>query len=303
MLLYKGGLNNYCQNTFARGEKAQLSRLTTYGLGGFADKVYFPQTPYEAKAVYSSALAMGEKIFILGNGSDVLASDEGFRGSIICTRKMKGIIRLKENRITCLAGTDISSVLTYCKNNELGGIEYMYGIPASIGGAAYMNAGVGEFSISQNIESVSCFGDICGKIGAEKCNFGYRHSTMRDINALILAVTLKLEHVSRNEICKRTEYFREKRAHLPKGRSCGCVFMNGEGYSSGELIDKAGLKGAKRGGAYISCEHANFIINRGGSASDVKYLIELAKGEVYSRFGVKLREEVVYIGEFNDFNG
>lgn len=303
MLLYKSGLRNYAANALKCCRRIKLSEITTYGLGGYADECYFPKTPYQAKLVYGALKDDGSKIAVLGNGSNVLASDKGFDGSIICMREMRGIIRLNKTRICCLAGTRISSILNYCKKNGLSGIEFMCGIPASIGGAAFMNAGIGNYSISQNIVNIDYFGDFCGKLGVKQCNFEYRQSTMRSINGLILSVTLKLSSAEPGEIEEKINYFKSKRAHLPKGKSCGCVFKNGVNYSSGELIDKVGLKGMKSGGAYISPEHANFIINGGGSSEDVKRLVELAKRRVLLEFGVELQEEVVYIGEFNDFNG
>ena len=297
MLLYKSGLNNYLTNAINCKKHIKLADITTYGLGGYAE-CYFPKTPYEAKQVYSYLKSKGNKISVLGNGSNVLASDSAFNGSVICMREMCGIIRVSESRIICLAGTKISSILKYCKSSGLSGLEYMFGIPASIGGAAFMNAGIGKYAVSQNIVNIDYFGDFCGKISKNQCCFGYRRSTMRNINGLILSVTLKLTPATPNEIDEKISYFKLKRAHLPKGRSCGCVFKNGENYSSGELIDKAGLKGLKCGGAYISPEHANFIINDGGSADDVKKLIEIAKQNVLQKFGIELQEEVVYIGDF-----
>jgi len=303
MLLYKGGLNNCITNCLNCCRRTKLAEITTYGLGGYADWCYFPRTTYQAKRIYSFLKAQGKEIAVIGNGSNVLVSDGGFGGGVICLKEMSGIIKLGGNKICCLAGTKISTILKYCKKNGLSGIEYMYGIPASIGGAAFMNAGVGEYSISRNIVSVNYFGDICGKINAKQCNFTYKHSTMRDINGIILSVTLQLTAASEKEIIQRIEFFKRKRAHLPKGKSCGCVFKNGENYSSGELIDKAGLKGLRCGGAYVSYEHANFIISGGSSADEVKKLIYKVKQSVLLKFGIELQEEVVYIGDFNDFNG
>ncbi len=298
MLLYKSGLSNCISSPIKCCECVKLSELTTYGLGGYIKECYFPKTPYQAKCIYSILKERGVAVAILGNGSDVLASDKGFSGALICLRDMSGIIRLNNTRIACLAGTKISEILRYCKKHCLSGIEYMYGIPASIGGAAFMNAGIGKCSISQNIVNVDYFGDFCGKISSKQCNFGYRQSTMCNINGIILAVTLDLSLSSPQEIEEKTAYYKAKRAHLPKGRSCGCVFKNGGNYSSGELIDKAGLKGLRYGGAYISHEHANFIINDGGCADDVRKLISVVKRCVFHDFGVELQEEVVYIGEF-----
>lgn len=298
MLLYKSGLNNCA--TYAKNccRRVKLSDFTTYGLGGYANECYFPKTPYQAKRIYNELKSSSKNIIVLGNGSNILAADSDVNDPVICLREMCGIIRVGKNRISCLAGTKISTILRYCKSNRLSGIEYMCGIPASIGGAAFMNAGIGKYSISQNIVNIDYFGDLCGKISAKQCNFSYKQSTMRNINGLILAVTLHLVTSSVEEIDEKINFFKLKRSHLPKGKSCGCVFKNGESYSSGELIDKSGLKGARFGGAYVSDQHANFIINGGGSADDVKQLIELVKRRVKEEFGIELQEEVVYIGDF-----
>ncbi len=298
MLLYKSGLSKYIKNPDRCSERVKLSGLTTYGLGGYADSCYFPKSPYQAKRIYSYIKSRGEEPIILGNGSNILISDRGINLPVICLKKMSGIVRLSETRIYCLAGTKISEILQYCKKRSLSGIEYMYGIPASIGGAAFMNAGIGNCAISQNIVNIDYFGDICGKISSKYCKFGYRQSTMRNINGIILAVTLDLHFASPQEIEEKLNFFKIKREHLPKGRSCGCVFKNGADFSSGELIDKAGLKGTRIGGAYISEAHANFIINDGGSSDDVDSLIKFVKERVFHDFGVQLQEEVVYIGDF-----
>ena len=202
----------------------------------------------------------------------------------------------------CLAGTKVAELLKYCKDNCLGGLEYLYGIPASVGGAAFMNAGVSGHMMGDNVESVRLYDGKAIILINEKCNFGYRHSTMRDINALILSIIVKVDNLSAEEIAERINYFKERRSHLPKGKSCGCVFKNPAGNSAGALIEQAGLKGLRVGGAYVSESHASFIINDGGSSSDVKSVIEIVKARVSEQFGVLLREEVVYIGEFNDFN-
>ncbi len=301
MLLYRRSFKLPRQINCERAEHIKLSRLTTYGLGGMCE-CYFPRTPYSACRIYEK-LRKGGKVAVIGNGSDILASDYGFDGGVICLKRMRGILPISETEILCLAGTNVADILAYCKKRSIGGMEYMYGIPASIGGAAYMNAGVGQYSISQNIVGVKCFGDFNGFLSREKCNFGYRHSTMCDINCLILSVKLRFCKSSDIEIRERTEYFKNKRRHLPKGKSCGCVFKNGENYSAGELIDRAGFKGLRRGNAYVSEKHADFIINEGDCAADVKYLIDIVKRGVLEQFGVRLHEEVVYIGEFNDFNG
>lgn len=299
MLLYKRGLY---EATSLRGiatvSPFDFSENTTYGLGGKADKGYFPNTIYQAKLTFDALKASGRPVTVLGLGSNVLASDDGFNGAVISTRNLRGIIRLSGNRLLCLSGTKISELLTYCKKHSLGGLEFMYGIPATVGGAAFMNAGIGGNAIGDFIESVTVYDGKSAVLSHEKCNFGYRRSTMRDINTLILSIIVKTNESNCAEIEEKINYYRVKRSHLPKGRSCGCVFKNPDGTSAGYLIDSAGLKGLRVGGAVVSNEHASFILNEGGSSTEVKSLIEIVKSRVFERFGVLLEEEVVYIGEF-----
>ncbi|MGN0824034.1 MAG: UDP-N-acetylmuramate dehydrogenase [Candidatus Coproplasma sp.] len=296
MLLYKKGLSSSLklkeQTNFCFADN------TTYKLGGNAKVAYFPQNICQAINAFEECKDKGLKTFVIGNGSNVLASDKGFDGAVISTKYLRGIIRLKNNRLFCLAGTPISALLNYCKRHCLGGVEYLVKIPATVGGAAYMNAGAAGKYVGNSVEKVLVYTDKKRYFNQNQCNFAYKHSTMRNINCLILAVVLKLEPKPTKQIDESLRYYSSLRQHLPKGRSCGCVFKNGEGYSAGELIDKAGMKGIKCGSAVVSNTHANFILLKGNCASDVKELIELVKYVVKLKFGVQLIEEVVYIGEF-----
>ena len=304
MLLYKSGLDKFTNVAAVKTiRQFDFSKNTTYGLGGRAEIAYLPKTIYEAKKVFDRLSSSHTKFEILGNGSNVLVSDKGVSGDVICTKSLCGIIRLDKNRLMCLAGTRIVELLAYCKNRGLGGLEYLYGIPATVGGAAFMNAGVNGVAFGENIESVRVYDGKTRILSREMCNFGYRHSTMRDINALILSIIVNVDECDAEEIENRIEFYKQRRMHLPKGKSCGCVFKNPKGFSAGYLIEAAGLKGVKCGGAYVSDKHASFIINGGGCASDVKILIGKVKDKVFEKFGVLLQEEVVYIGDFNDFNG
>ncbi|MGN0805640.1 MAG: UDP-N-acetylmuramate dehydrogenase [Candidatus Coproplasma sp.] len=298
MLLYKRGLSESLK--LKPQTDFRFADNTTYKLGGIAKIAYFPQNLYQATAAFDICRERGLNTFIIGNGSDVLASDSGFDGAVISTKCLSGIIKLSGNRLFCLTGTPISKLLSYCKKHGLSGVEYMAKIPATVGGAAYMNAGAAGKYFGENIEKVLVYTGKRRYFNKNDCNFTYKHSTMRDINSLILAVVLKLTPKPVCEIEANIKRFSNLRQHLPKGRSCGCVFKNGENYSAGELIDRAGLKGIKCGSAVVSLEHANFIISNGDSADDVRQLIELVKLFVKLKFGVELFEEVVYIGEFNE---
>ena len=304
MLLYKSGLKNcIAEPKIKIVSPFKFSENTTYGLGGNAIAAYMPKTVYEAKIAFDRLTSNGIPFEILGNGSNVLVSDKGISGAVICTKSLRGIVRLDKNRLLCLAGTKVAELLAYCKKHSLGGLEYLHGIPASLGGAAFMNAGVSGAAIGGNVESVRIYDGKSRILTREMCNFAYRHSTMRDIKALILSIIVNVCDSSIEEIDERLKYYKQRRSHLPKGKSCGCVFKNPVKVSAGYLIDNAGLKGFRVGGAYVSERHASFIINDGGSADDVKALIEIVKSKVFEKFGILLNEEVVYIGEFNDFNG
>lgn len=277
-----------------------FAQNTTYRLGGRARIAYYPKNIYQAVAAFNYCKNNGLKTFIIGNGSNVLASDKEFDGAVISTKYLKGIIRLRNDRLFCLAGTTVPQLLNYCKTHGVGGVEYLTKIPASIGGAAYMNAGAAGKYLGGDIEKVLIYDGKKRYLWQKDCNFTYKHSTMRDINCIILAVVVKLKANSNSKIADEIEHYSGLRKRLPKGRSCGCVFKNPPDGFAGQLIENAGLKGIRYGSAVVSREHANFIISEGQSASDVKELISLVKYVVMLKFGVELDEEVVYIGDFNE---
>lgn len=283
-------------------ENFSFAKNTTYGLGGTAKVAYFPESEEEAVAVYGSLKAKNDKILILGNGSNILAADKRFDISVISTKNLNRIYK-REGCIYCQSGVTVTKLLNFCKANEIGGFEYLAGIPASVGGLALMNGGIPERHLGDDILSVKIFDGNLRNLDNKQCNFGNKYSTMRDIDCLILGVNLSICAVPREAIEKNIAIFLEKRLIQPRGKSCGCVFKNTKSASAGKLIDEAGLKGLKYGGAEVSREHANFIINNGASASDVYALIQTVKNKVYSLFGIRLDEEVIYIGDRDDFNG
>lgn len=278
-----------------------FSRYTTYGLGGGAKAAYLPSTKEEVITVYDFVKQNFGNFVVLGNGSDVLASDNGFNGAVICTKLLSGITR-DGNKLICLGGTQAKTLLSYCTENGLSGLEYLAGIPASVGGLAYMNGGVNGRHVGDDIVEVGFYDGKTHYFSRAECNFSNKHSTMRDINGIIFSVTLEITPSDSQTVKRNIESFLNFRKAQPKGKSCGCVFKNPEGSvaGAGKLIDEAGLKGLRVGGAEVSREHANFIINRGGSAADVRELIKAVKKRVKEFCGVDLEEEVVYIGEFYD---
>lgn len=275
-----------------------FAKNTTYACGGNAEIAYFPDTIKQAAAVYDYLTKTGKKFVTLGNGSNVLASDKNYDGAVICTKLLSGISRTSPDTIFCYAGTRVAELIKFCIDYGLGGLEYLAGIPATIGGIALMNGGAGGIYISNNIVNVLFYNGTIHNFSNKKCNFGYKYSIMRDINCLILGVELRIYPQMSDKVRDNVSLYLNYRKFHPKGASCGCVFKNVGNLSAGKIIDQVGLKGLTCGNAYVSNEHANFLINKGGRAADIYELIDTVKKKVYERTGIKLEEEVVYIGDF-----
>lgn len=292
---------NFNEDSLSRIEQCQtfdFSKNTTFGLGGKAKKAFYPQTEEEAILLFRALNDHNEKFCILGKGSNVLAADGFYNGIIISTAKLKGIVATPDKHIRCLSGTTVPELLTFCKKQGLSGLEFLAGIPASVGGLTYMNGGAAGKFMSDVIISVSVYDTELRNLSNNQCDFGYKHSIMRDKNCIILSVLMNAETASYAQVDEKIKHYLNARKSQPKGKSCGCVFKNPEGYSAGKLIEECELKGFTYGGASVSREHANFIINDGGKASDVYSLIKIIKEKVLSVKGVVLEEEVVYIGDF-----
>lgn len=308
MLLYKSGNIRavYGESLIKRVRSENgfvFAKNTTYGLGGAAQKAYFPDSIPQAEAVYKKIRASGESSVIFGCGSNVLASDRPFRGSVLCTRELSGIARINRDAIFCLAGTTVPRLLSYCKARGLGGLEFLYGIPATIGGLVYMNGGSDGIFMDSVVRAVRIFDGQAKNLSNAQCKFGAKYSSMQSCGCLICGAFIAVYPSSQDKIEDKINYYKARRSHLPKGRSCGCVFKNPPAAPAGKLIEQAGLKGRRIGGAFVSPVHANFIINDGGTAEDVRKLILTVKREVFLSCGVTLEEEVGYIGDFNEING
>ncbi len=271
---------------------------TTYGTGGRAEIAYFPKYIRQAAFVYSYLVNENINFVILGNGSNILASDKNFDGAVISTKRLSGVYRVGSDKLFCRSGTKVSALLKYCADKGLSGLEYLAGIPASVGGLVYMNGGAGGKVIAQNVLNVKLFDGKIRNFSNNSCQFGNKYSIMRDINSIILGVMLKVEPEKCEKVKDNIVLFLEKRSCQPKGRSCGCVFKNVGALGAGKIIDEAGLKGLSVGNAQVSSEHGNFIINYGSDSADVYALVKEVKRRVFERTGIVLEEEVVYIGDF-----
>ncbi len=279
-------------------ENCLLSDFTTFKIGGRANIVFFPKTVEEFKDLLLCCHKKGEKPFVLGNGSNLLVSDQGYQGVIICTRRLDDI-KFEKNIVLANTGAKLPALCLESQKRSLSGLEFCCGIPATLGGAIKMNAGAYGNAISNTVEYVTVFrrGEVC----IEKPNFGYRKSDIDD-ESIIIGASLRLERLDR-DLIKRQIFLNSKARKIsqPTGYSAGSVFLSVGGVSAGYYVDKAGLKGFQIGGAKVSEKHANFIINTGqATASDVCVLIQKIKEEVYGKFGVTLCTEIRFLGEFNE---
>jgi UDP-N-acetylmuramate dehydrogenase len=241
---------------------------------------------------------------VVGNGSNILVKDKGLKGAVII---LKGKLAefeespRKKGMLTAGGGLSIMELLRYCIREGLSGLEFMAGIPGTVGGAVVMNAGAYGHEICECIEDVRIVTGQGKKVMLDRnlIDFSYRGSSIPS-DSVVYGVTLKLKRESGKKINKRIMDYLEKRretqpVELP---SCGSVFRNPSGDYAGRLIEQAGLKGEKIGGAMISPKHANYIVNTGGArASDILALMELAQKSVNEKFGIKLVPEVRVVGE------
>ena len=237
------------------------------------------------------------KYYIFGKGSNILADDKGYDGVIISTVCLNNSITHESNIIEAGAGLGLDKISDYAMENSLTGFEFACGIPGSLGGAIVMNAGAygGEMSnVLTKVKVLCADGSIKWKDVSE-LDLGYRKSNILANKEIVLAAKLKLEHGNKDEIRAQIEDLNNRRSEKQplEYPSAGSTFKRPEGYFAGKLIDDAGLRGFRLGGAAVSQKHCGFVINYDNASSDdIKKLIEHIKKEVCEKFGVKLECEV-----------
>ena len=274
-----------------------LARYGGYGTGGTADAVFFPADESSVRALVQALKENGAEYAFLGRGTNVLFSDDGYRGAIISTAKLKGIT-INGRVLTVASGTSLTEVLDSALYNSLGGIEFLCGIPASVGGAVAMNAGCFGKTVGDFVLYVT---SISGIYKRSECGFSYRTSRFLEENDCVLSVCLNLDNVEYDQSENKVEYFTAlRRNRQPKGRSIGSVFKN-DGYFAGKVIENCGLKGFSVGKARVSEKHANFIIaEKGATSLDISRLIAHIKDAVKQSSNIELKEEIRYLGRFED---
>lgn len=282
-------------------QNESMKKHTTIGVGGNAKYFASPKSLYALRLLIESAKSHKIKRFILGKGSNVLFLDGGFNGLVISTARLNEITYYN-GKVKALCGAMLSSVIDFAKARSLSGIEKLYGIPASLGGAITMNAGAFGVNISDYIDTVETIKN--GKLEKyykSDCRFGYRKSRFLTGKEVVVSATFNFINQAKELTEAQIKCQKDLRKNIhPTGRSFGSVFKNPKGHQlkAGELIERCGLKGYKIGGAMISNKHANFIINnKNATAKDILNLIYEIKERVYKSFNLELKEEVIIVGE------
>lgn len=279
-----------------------MKRITSFRIGGNADLAVYPADAKAFAFALDAAKQNNVPYIVIGNGSNTLASDKGFRGVVFVTTDMRKV-QIDGEYLTGGCGVLLGSVGTNASTAGLSGAEFANGIPGTLGGAVYMNAGAYGGQLSDIVYSTECY-DLDGgeflTLDNAAQQFGYRHSIFMEKNYIVLSSTLKLQKGDPEAIrAKMNEHLQSRREKQPLAYpSAGSVFKRPEGYFAGKLIEDAGLKGTCVGGAMVSPKHAGFIVNTGdATANDVLSLIEIIKEKVYAMFGVALECEIRFVGE------
>lgn len=279
-----------------------LRRLTSFRIGGNADAVVYPKDAEAFAFAVDQARRSEMPYLVLGNGSNTLASDKGYRGVVLATTDMRRV-EVDKDQIRGGCGVLLGSIGTNAACAQLSGAEFANGIPGTLGGAIYMNAGAYGGQFSDIVLETECYDPDTGNfltLRKDAHAFGYRKSIFMETNYIILSALLQLQRGDEAEIRDRMRlYLQSRREKQPlEYPSAGSIFKRPEGNYAGKLIEEAGLKGAKIGGAMVSPKHAGFIVNTGGAtADDVLRLIELVQARVLKSSGVRLECEVRFIGE------
>lgn len=301
-----------------------IAPKTTFKIGGSTDIFIKPKNYYSFQIVLDSVLAAKIRFFILGGGSNIVFTDQAFHGVVISTQdfsdidffnvndcpKEFGNISLKKNQVlvTCFSGTSIASLVHFCTQNNLSGLEEFAGLPGTVGGALFMNARCFNKSISDVLFSSSFMDYSSGKVKLNKMltnpeQWDYKTSPYQNKQIFITTATFFLvqqkasEHEQLEAACKKFINERVEKGHF-KYPSAGSVFRNNRdfGKPSGQIIDEAGLKGFKIGNAQVAPFHGNFIINLGGAkATEIRQLVEHIQSEVNNKYGFNLNPEIIFV--------
>ena len=279
-----------------------MSEHTTLEVGGPADLFVTPVTAGQAVDVMGECRAAGVPAFVVGNGSNLLVSDDGYRGVVVCTAGSLDNATVDGRTMRCEAGVSLADASEMACELGLSGLEFACGIPGSVGGAAYMNAGAYGGQMADVIESVHVLSPDGAEldIPVDELGAGYRTTRVRTDGLVVLWVTFRLDHGDADDIrAMMDDLTAQREAKQPlEMPSAGSTFKRPEGHFAGKLISDAGLRGCRIGGAQVSEKHCGFVVNAdGATAADVRALIAHVQDEVERQFGVRLEPEVQILGE------
>lgn len=283
-------------NEIEYNENKKASEFTSFKIGGECFAIY-PKNEKELLCTAEFCRDANISYSVLGCGSNVLISDRGCKGAVILTQKLNGV-NCNDNVISANCGAQLATVCKTAYKNGLTGLEFAYGIPGSVGGAVFMNAGAygGETKdVITKVRAYSKTGRKIVELSNAECDFGYRHSVFESSDYIILSAEYTLKPADKSEIkALMDDYIDRRKSKQPLNYpSAGSVFKRYPGRYTGQMIEQAGLKGYTVGGAQVSEKHAGFIINRGGAtAKDVIDLIEHIKSVVKEREGVEIETEI-----------
>ena len=275
-----------------------MSKHTSFRIGGPAEAMLFPKTPDELAEILRKSVLLDCKLAILGAGTNVLAPDEGLNGIVACLKDaLDGMELLEGNRIRVYAGVTMTRAAVFAANHGLSGLEFAHGIPGTVGGGVYMNAGAYGGEICQVCESVTVMhlnGEI-SEIPCEQMDFSYRHSRLEGTGDIVISAVFVLARKPEKEIRELMQELMQRRKtsqplDLP---SAGSAFKRPVGGYAAALIQDAGLKGFRIGDAAISEKHSGFAVNLGNAtATDVKQLLTAVSQKVYEMSGIRIEPEV-----------
>ena len=274
-----------------------MSRHTTFRVGGPADFFVTPKAKEEVRDVIRICKEAGMPYYIIGNGSNLLVSDAGYRGVIVQIYKEMNEVKVEGDLVKAQAGALLSGIAAKALGAELSGFEFASGIPGTIGGACVMNAGAYGGEMKDVLESVTVLtgeGKII-ELGRNELELGYRTSVIAKKGYIVLGAVLKLERGDGEKIKTYMDELKEKRVTKQplEYPSAGSTFKRPEGYFAGKLIEDAGLRGYRVGDAQVSEKHCGFVVNRGkATCAEVLQLIEEVQKKVKEQFGVQLEPEV-----------
>lgn len=284
-------------------ENEPMKKHTTFRVGGPADYFLTPETEEQVRQIITFLRENKVPYYVIGNGSNLLVGDLGFKGAVVQIYQKMNQIRVEEECVYAQAGALLSKIATEALADELTGFEFASGIPGTLGGALMMNAGAYGGEMKQVVVEATVLtpeGEI-STISVDEMELGYRSSAFSKNGDVVLSAVLKLSKGDKEAIRARMDELKEQRVTKQplEYPSAGSTFKRPEGYFAGKLIQDAGLRGFQVGGAQVSEKHCGFVINReNATAADIVSLMEQVSEKVEAQFGVRLEPEVKRLGEF-----